>query len=252
MTVYGTEAVLVLREVTKDFGGLRAVDQVSLQVFQGERRAIIGPNGAGKTTLFNLIAGEIHVTSGHIFLFGQDVTRLPIHRRAAMGLGRTYQITRIFPSLTVAENVMLAVLGLRSAKMALYRALSTKDPAWKRALEILEQIELAYRADVPARALSHGEQRQLELAIALAGAPRLLLLDEPGAGLSAAERGLIHRLVQSLPRSLTVVLIEHDMDLALGLADRVTCLHYGKVIAEDTPDRIRDNELVRQIYLGSQ
>lgn len=252
MTAHGAEVILILQEVTKHFGGLRAVDRVSFQVSRGERRAIIGPNGAGKTTLFNLITGEIPVTSGRIILFGRDVTNLPPHRRAAIGLGRTYQITRIFPSLTVAENVMLAVLGLQPTKMALHRLLSPRDPAWKRAMAILEQVSLVQCADVPARALSHGEQRQLELAIALAGAPQLLLLDEPGAGLSAAERRLIHQLIQSFPRSLTVILIEHDMDLALGLADWVTCLHYGRVIAEDTPERIRENELVRQIYLGEQ
>lgn len=252
MTVRGDNAVLILQEVTKSFGGLRAVDRVSLQIFRGERRAIIGPNGAGKTTLFNLITGEIPVTAGRIILFGHDVTHLPVHRRAAMGLGRTYQITRIFPSLTVVENVVLAVLGLQPTKMALHRLLSPGDPVYKTAMAVLEQTGLAQRADVPARALSHGEQRQLELAIALAGAPQLLLLDEPGAGLSAAERVLIYQLIRSLPRSLTVILIEHDMDLALGLADWVTCLHYGQVIAEDTPERIRENEMVRQIYLGGQ
>lgn len=245
-------AVLVLDQVSRDFGGLRAVDQVSLEVTEGERRAIIGPNGAGKTTLFNLITGELPVTSGRIFLFGQDVTGLPTMRRAALGLGRTYQITRIFPSLTVAENVLLAAMGLQPLKFALHRPLPRNGPIWRKTREVLERVGLDHRAEVPARALSHGEQRQLELAIALAGDPRLLLLDEPGAGLSAAERHRLYNLIQGLPRTLTVVLIEHDMDLALGLADRVTCLHYGRVIAEDTPERIWTNETVRQIYLGGQ
>ncbi|GBD08494.1 Lipopolysaccharide export system ATP-binding protein LptB [Candidatus Thermoflexus japonica] len=244
-------AVLVLDQVSRDFGGLRAVDCVSLQVAPGERRAIIGPNGAGKTTLFNLITGELAVTSGRIFLFGQDVTALPTQRRAALGLGRTYQITRIFPTLTVRENVLLAAMGLQPIKFALHRPLLPNGPIWRRTDEVLERVGLAHRAETPARALSHGEQRQLELAIALAGDPRLLLLDEPGAGLSPAERQLLYALIQSLPRTLTVILIEHDMDLALGLADRVTCLHYGRVIAEDTPDRISKNEMVQQIYLGS-
>ncbi len=245
------EEVLVLDRVTRDFGGLRAVDGVSLQVVAGERRAIIGPNGAGKTTLFNLITGELPVTDGRIFLFGREVTRWPTRRRAALGLGRTYQITRIFPTLTVAENVLLAVMGLQPLKFALHQPLPRAGPFWRKTCEILERVRLVHQADALARTLSHGEQRQLELAIALAGDPRLLLLDEPGAGLSAAERQHLYHLIQSLPRSLTVILIEHDMDLALGLADRVTCLHYGRVIAEDTPDRIQKNEIVRQIYLGS-
>jgi len=244
--------VLVLDQVTRDFGGLRAVDHVSLQVAPGERRAIIGPNGAGKTTLFNLITGELPLTSGRIFLFGREVSDMPPRRRAALGLGRTYQITRVFPTLTVWENVLLAAMGLRSIKFSLHRPLPSTGPIWRKAYQVLERVGLAHRAEVPARSLSHGEQRQLELAIALTGDPQLLLLDEPGAGLSAAERHLLYTLIQGLPRTLTVVLIEHDMDLALGLADRVTCLHYGRVIAEDTPERIRENEVVRQIYLGSQ
>jgi branched-chain amino acid transport system ATP-binding protein len=244
-------AVLVLDQVVRDFGGLRAVDRVSLQVGPGERRAIIGPNGAGKTTLFNLITGELPVTSGRIYLFGREVTRLSTRQRDALGLGRTYQITRIFPTLTVAENVLLAVMGLQPLKFALHRPLLRAGTLWEKTCEVLERVGLAHRAEAPVRTLSHGEQRQLELAIALASDPRLLLLDEPGAGLSVAERQRLYHLIQSLPRSLTVVLIEHDMDLALGLADRVTCLHYGRVIAEDTPDRIQKNETVRQIYLGS-
>lgn len=250
MAMANDTAVLILDRVTRDFGGLRAVDQVSIVVPAGERRAIIGPNGAGKTTLFNLITGELPVTAGRIFLFGRDVTGMPTRQRAALGLGRTYQITRIFPSLTVAENVLLAVMGLQPIKLTMHRPLARIGWAWRKAMEVLERVGLDHRRDVPARALSHGEQRQLEIAIALAGDPRLLLLDEPAAGLSAAERALIHRLIEGLPRTLTVVLIEHDMDLALGLADRVTCLHYGRVIAEDSPERIREHELVRQIYLG--
>lgn len=241
---------LILDRVSKDFGGLRAVDQVSLHVPVGERRAIIGPNGAGKTTLFNLITGDLQVSRGRILVFGRDITELPPHRRVALGIGRTYQITRIFPRLTVIENVVLGAIGLQPIKFVFYRALPRSGPIWRKALEILERVGLGHQANTPAGLLSHGEQRQLEIAIALAGDPRLLLLDEPGAGLSPAERRIIHTLIRSLPRTLTVVLIEHDMDLALGLADRVTCLHYGRVVAEDTPDRIQENEAVRQIYLG--
>jgi len=244
-------AALLLEDVSKDFGGLRAVDNVSIRVEPGERRAIIGPNGAGKTTLFNLITGELPLTSGRILLFGQDITHTPPHRRIGLGLGRTYQITNIFPGLTVEENVLLAAQGLSGIKFALHRGIPRNGQIRSKALKALEDLRLTQVRDVPAEDLSHGEQRQLELALALAGDPRVLLLDEPGAGLAAGERALMAELIRNLPHELTVVLIEHDMDLALGLVERVTCLHFGRVIAEDEPDRIRENEMVQEIYLGA-
>lgn len=244
-------AALVLENVTKNFGALRAVNDVSIRVEPGERRAIIGPNGAGKTTLFNLITGELPVTAGHISLFGQDITGMPPHRRIAVGLGRTYQITNVFPKLTVEENILLAAQGLSSKKFVLHRNVSRDGKIWDNAVEALEELELTHVREALAGELSHGEQRQLELALALAGNPKVLLLDEPAAGLSAGERTLMANLVRGLPDDLTVVLIEHDMDLALGLVDRVTCLHFGEVIAEDTPERIRENEMVQEVYLGA-
>ncbi len=246
-----TTAALLLENVSKDFGGLRAVDNVSLRVEPGERRAIIGPNGAGKTTLFNLITGELPLTGGRILLFGQDITHTPPHQRIGLGLGRTYQITNIFPGLTVEENVLLAAQGLSGIKFALHRGIPRNGQVRDKALRALEGLQLIEVKDVPAEDLSHGEQRQLELALALAGNPRVLLLDEPAAGLSAGERVLMADLIRSLPRDLTIVLIEHDMDLAMGLVERVTCLHFGRVIAEGEPDHIRENEMVQEIYLGA-
>ncbi|RME50267.1 MAG: ABC transporter ATP-binding protein [Caldilineae bacterium] len=243
--------ILVLEHVTKDFGGLRAINDVSIQVKPGERRAIIGPNGAGKTTLFNLITGELPVTSGRIHLAGLDITSMPAHRRIGAGLGRTYQITNIFPGLTVEENIQLAAQGLSPIKFALYRPVPQEGPIYAKVLKTLDDLHLTHVKHVKTSELSYGEQRQLEIALALVGNPKVLLLDEPAAGLSAAERVTIANLIRRLPAELTVVLIEHDMDLALRLVDRVTCLHYGAIIAEGTPEHIRQNDQVREIYLGA-
>lgn len=243
-------AALVLDNVTKDFGGLRAADEVTLRVAPGERRAIIGPNGAGKTTLFNLITGELPVTSGRIFLYGRDITSLPPHARIGAGLARTYQITNIFPGLTVEENVQLAAQGLSSMKFSFVRPIPKAGQIHAKVEQALEKLQLTQVKDVKASELSYGEQRQLEIALALTGEPKVLLLDEPAAGLSAAERVTIANLVRSLPPDLTVVLIEHDMDLALGLVDQVAVLHFGRIIVEDTPANIRENETVQEIYLG--
>ncbi|GIX47554.1 MAG: ABC transporter ATP-binding protein [Candidatus Tectimicrobiota bacterium] len=241
---------LQLEEVTRSFGRLQAVDGVSLRVEAGERRAIIGPNGAGKTTLFNLITGELPLTRGRIFLFAQELTHLPVEARIAQGLGRTYQVTNLFPQLTVEQNLLLAALGLTRTKFRMLAGLPRSGPVREQVERLLAEVRLEYARQRPARELSHGEQRQLEVAMALASRPRVLLLDEPAAGLSAAERVMMGSLIRALPRDLTVVFIEHDMDLALGLADRVTCLHYGQIIAEDTPDRIRTNAQVQRVYLG--
>lgn len=241
--------VLRLAGVTRDYGGLRAVDGVSFEVSAGERRAVIGPNGAGKTTLFKLISREERLTSGSIDYRGRDITRLPSHRVARMGLGRTYQITRIFPALTVMENLTLAAQGVRKGRFSMIRPGARGEVAEK-ARDAVERTGLEEVANAAAAELGHGRQRQLELAIALAGDPTVLLLDEPGAGLSTPERSLMRDLVARLPREITVLLIEHDMELALGLADRVVCMHNGKTVAEGTPDDIQANEEVQDIYLG--
>jgi branched-chain amino acid transport system ATP-binding protein len=242
---------LRLSNVSKAFEGLRALDGVSLAVTAGERRAIIGPNGAGKTTLFSLISGETGATEGRITLFGRDVTRLAPHRRAALGLARTYQITNLFPRLTALENCLLAVQALTSAKLHLHRALSSYTDHFTRARSVLAAVGLEGKEDEVVRNLSHGEQRQLEIALALAGAPKLLLLDEPTAGLSPAESHMMTALLKKLDPAITLLVIEHDMDVAFELTDRITVLHYGKVIADGLGHEVKVNPLVQEIYLGT-
>jgi branched-chain amino acid transport system ATP-binding protein len=244
------EAPLRLENVVRRFGGITAVDDVSLAVGSSERLAVIGPNGAGKTTLFRVIAGEMPPTSGRVYLFGQDVTRVPAHKRARVGLSRTFQVSNLFRTLTVEDNVRLAAqAGGRSRWRFWSPARPTDEPA-RRAKAVLAQAGIAQRATAQVAALSHGEQRQLEIAMALATGPRLLLLDEPAAGLAAAERAQLQRLLESLPGTLSVVLIEHDMNLALGIADRVLCLHNGRTVALGTPDDVRRNPDVQAVYLG--
>jgi branched-chain amino acid transport system ATP-binding protein len=244
------EALLRLEDVRVAFGALRAVDGVSLAVPRGERRAIIGPNGAGKTTLFNAIAGEQRVSSGRVLLEGHDVTRLNTARRARRGLARTFQITTLFGGLSVEENLRLAVRGRSRRKLSLFGSGGCTAQETGKVEGGLTTSGLAARRATLVRELSHGEQRQLELQLALACEPRLLLLDEPAAGLSPAERVTMARLIRELPRDLTLVLIEHDMDLALGLVDRVTCLYNGQVLCEGDPESIRANAQVQEVYLG--
>jgi branched-chain amino acid transport system ATP-binding protein len=237
--------------VSKAFGGLRAVDAVSLTVRPGERRALIGPNGAGKTTLFNLVSGALAATAGTLELFGRDITSMPSHRRAALGLARTFQINNLFPALTVLENCLLAVQALTRTKFSMLRPVERYPALADRARATLASVGLGGRAGVVVRHLSHGEQRQLEIALALAGRPRVLLLDEPTAGLSPAESQLMARLLRSLDPAMTVLMIEHDMDIALEMAERVTVLHYGRVIADGPRDDVKADPLVREIYIGA-
>jgi branched-chain amino acid transport system ATP-binding protein len=242
---------LALDNIVKDFGGLRAVDGVSLDIARGERRAIIGPNGAGKTTMFNLITGELSTTSGRVFLSGQEITKMSPNRRIGAGLGRTYQITNVFSGLTVEKNVQLAAQGLSNVKFNPLRSYPKNGPMQDKVEQALEDLNLERVRNAIAGELSYGEQRQLEIALALVGDPKVLLLDEPAAGLASEGRAAIGELIKRLPSELTIILIEHDMDLALGLADRVTCLHYGQVIAQDTPEGIRQNKQIQEIYLGT-
>ena len=237
-------------EVVKEFGGLRAVDGVSLRVAAGERRVLIGPNGAGKTTLFHCITGTLPPTAGRITFFGQDITRLPEHRRTALGMGRTFQISNVIVELTCLENLMLAAVGIDARKRGLHRPTARFADVRERARAGLELVGLVHRADETAHRLSYGERRQLELALALTSQPRVVFLDEPCAGLSPSERLRISTLIGGLPRDLTVVMIEHDMDVALGLADRVTVLHQGRVILEGSPDEVQSNSEVREVYFG--
>ncbi len=243
------DMALVLDEVTVQFGGVRAVDRVSMAVHRGERWAVIGPNGAGKTTLFRTIAGEVRPTAGRVEMLGRDVTHRPSYRRAHLGLGRTYQVTNLFPSLTVEENVAIAALGTTRRRFRSWWPLRTAADVGDRVEAALVQVELADRRQRVVSELSHGEQRQLELAVGLAGQPKILLLDEPAAGLSASERVLMRSLIEGLPDNLTLVLIEHDMGLALELVQQVMCLDNGGVIAAGTPEEIRGNENVQAVYL---
>ena len=244
-------AALAVTRLSKSFGGLRAVQQIDLSLAPGERHAIIGPNGAGKTTLFNLIAGELAPTAGRIALFGQDVTRLPPQRRAALGLARTFQVNTLFPSLTVTENLLLAVQGTLPTKLRLHRPISSYRDLYDRARAVLESVGLVGAGEVIVKTLSHGEQRQFEVALALASRPRLLLLDEPTAGLSLAESQRLTGLLKGLDRSMSLLVIEHDMDVVFDVAERITVLHDGKVIADGDRDEVKANPLVAEIYLGT-
>jgi branched-chain amino acid transport system ATP-binding protein len=243
-------AVIGIDNLAKVFGGLRAVDGVSLEVGEGERRALIGPNGAGKTTLFHCVTGTLKPSSGSVRLFGDDVTYLPEHARTRLGMGRTFQITNVFAELSLAENLALAIVGTDRRKWVFSRPLQAFPEVREQALAGLEAVGLHERADQPVRLLSYGERRQLELALALNTRPKVLLLDEPCAGLSPSERQRIFRMVRALPRTITLVMIEHDMDVALGLADRVTVMNRGRVMAEGTPAEVKSNPEVRDVYFG--
>jgi branched-chain amino acid transport system ATP-binding protein len=241
---------LELRDVTVAYDALRAVDRVTLAVPVGQRRAIIGPNGAGKTTLFNAISGVVLPTAGQVTFNGRDMTRMPPHRRARLGISRTFQITNLFPSLSVENNMVLALRGGSPRKFSLFGSSTRNVQEETRLGEALAAARLHAHAGTQVRELSYGEQRQLELALAIVVSPRLVLLDEPAAGLSPAERHIVAEVIRALPRTLTIVLIEHDMDLALGLADHVTCLHEGRVLIEADPDAIRRDARVQEVYLG--
>jgi branched-chain amino acid transport system ATP-binding protein len=243
---------LSLADVSKAFGGLRAVDGVSLSVAAGERRAIIGPNGAGKTTLFSLISGEQKPSGGRVELFGRDVTGLAPHRRAALGLARTYQITNLFPSLSVLDNCILAVQALSPVKLHLHRSRAHYPSLGARARDVLEAVGLGDQTAERVRNLSYGEQRQLEIALALAGSPKVVLLDEPTAGLAPAESALMTALLKRLDPAITLLVIEHDMDVAFELTDRITVLHYGRVVADGRAEDVKRDPLVQEIYLGVQ
>ncbi len=244
-------AALALRGVSVRFGALRAVDGVSLALEEGERRAVIGPNGAGKTTLFNAISGAILPSEGRVEIGGWDATRASPQERARRGVGRTFQITNLFPELTVAENMRLALRGRGAAKWCFWRADALDAHGREAVAAALARARMEGRDAARVRDLSYGEQRQLELAMALVQRPKLLLLDEPAAGLSPAERGLVAAIVRALPRDLSMVLIEHDMDLALGLVDRVTVMHEGRVLVEAAPADVRGDARVQEVYLGT-
>jgi branched-chain amino acid transport system ATP-binding protein len=248
----GSVPCLVLENLSKDFGGLRAVNGINLTVQPGERRVLIGPNGAGKTTLFNLISGEYPVTQGRIIHFGRDVTGLPPYRRAALGIARTFQITNLFPNLTVAENILMACQALERTKFVMFRLLSSYRRITDRCHNLLKEFELWEKRDELVKNLSHGYQRQIEVAMALAEKPRLLLLDEPAAGLSSAETHSLTLLLKKLDPNITILLIEHDMDVAFEFAEKITVLYQGKFLTEGTKEEIKKNPTVQEIYLGAE
>ncbi|HEX6721801.1 MAG TPA: ABC transporter ATP-binding protein [Burkholderiaceae bacterium] len=242
---------LVLSGVTRAFGALRAVDDVSLSVAAGQKYAVLGSNGAGKTTLFNTVTGDYAPTGGRIHFFGEDITELPPHERIRKGLRRTYQSSLLFRDLTVRDNLFLAVRGVASGRFSLWR------PRWSHASivateELLERARLSHIADERVANLAHGQQRQLEIGMALAGAPRLILFDEPAAGLSPAERRELVALLTSLPAHMSFVLIEHDLDIALKVVERVTVMHNGRVLRHGTPDEIENDAQVQAIYMGGK
>jgi branched-chain amino acid transport system ATP-binding protein len=247
----GAEPILRLRGVGRRFGGLDAVSDVDLDVGPGERRAILGPNGAGKTTLFNVISGDMRATSGTIEFLGEDVGEVPAAGRAKRGMGRTYQKSRLFLGLSVEDNLYLAVLGNQTGHLRPFRR-SRDGELRERARELAGAVGLHGRCDALVGSMSHGEQRQLEVAMARAGDPRLMLLDEPASGLSRGERVALTDLLLELDPSITLILIEHDMDVALRVANRVTMMHDGRKIVEGTPDEIRANDLVHELYLGGR
>ena len=241
---------LQIDNVDVRFGGLQVLTMCRVSVEAGEKRAIIGPNGAGKTTLFNVISGIIKPSAGRVLSFGQDITRSPAHVRASLGLARTFQITNLFTNLSVLENILLGLQALTSTKWVFYRTASSFTELIDNAVSLLERWGLEDKKDQPVRSLSHGEQRQLEIILALASRPKILLLDEPTQGLSTAETALVVPMVRSLDPSTTVLFIEHDMDVAFQMADRITVLCYGSVLAEGTEGEIRGNPSVAEVYLG--
>jgi branched-chain amino acid transport system ATP-binding protein len=244
------EPILRLRGVGRRFGGLQAVREVDLDVRPGERRAVLGPNGAGKTTLFNCIAGEFPPTSGSVELFGQDVTYLPARHRVRLGLTRTYQTSRLFLGLSVEDNLYLAVVGKAGGHLRPVVLRNVDGRLREAARAIAGRVGLGEATGKLVRNLSHGEQRQLEVGMALAGEPRIMMLDEPAAGLSRTERVKLTEMLIGMDRAITLILIEHDMDVALTVAEYVTMMHDGRVIVEGTPAEIRANELVHDLYLG--
>jgi branched-chain amino acid transport system ATP-binding protein len=243
-------SALTVNALSKSFGGLRVTRDVSLDVKPGERRLIIGPNGAGKTTLFNLITGELTPDSGSIALFDQDITRMPSRRRPHMGMARTYQIITLFPHDTIIHNVSLALLGLSPLRWNPLIGIKRQSQLIEKGMEALERVGLCHIAGRPLSQTSYGERRRVEIAMALAQNPKVLLLDEPFAGLSIDERRDVHELLLAIPRDVTMVMIEHNMDVALEFAERITLLHFGEVIVEGNRAEVVADPRTREVYLG--
>jgi branched-chain amino acid transport system ATP-binding protein len=247
-----SEPLLQIDHLAKRFGGIVATDDVAFNVEQGELHAVIGPNGAGKTTLIAQLSGQLRPDTGRVRFAGNNITALPVYRRSALGLARSFQITSLFLDFSVLDNVALAVQAHSGHSFRFWRNARSENDLRVPARAALARVGLSERADVPASALSHGEHRQLELAMALAGSPRLLLLDEPMAGLGPEESARMVVMLRALKSDVTILLVEHDMEAVFALADRITVLVYGRVIASGAPADIRANRQVRDAYLGEQ
>ncbi|NOK62734.1 MAG: Benzoate transport, ATPase component [Chloroflexi bacterium AL-W] len=245
-------AIIETRKLSRDFGGLRAVDQVDLRVQDDTLHAIIGPNGAGKTTLFNLISGYIKATDGHVYLRGRDITRVPLHRMAHLGIGRSFQITNVFPNLSVLENVRLSAQALGHDNLKFWQTAKRFHHYEELAHKALQQVGLADRADTVAAVLPHGDKRKLELAILLAADPQVLLLDEPTAGMATEQVPVLLETLRAIRKDTgkTILLVEHNMSVVMNVSDRITVMHQGGVLAEGTPTEITANTAVQQAYLG--
>jgi branched-chain amino acid transport system ATP-binding protein len=241
---------LEIKNLCKSFGGIKVTQDVSFSVKPGERRLIIGPNGAGKTTLFNQISGELKPDSGSIKVFGEDLTFQPVHRRAHAGVSRTYQIITLFPKDTLLHNVVLSLMGVSNRRFQAFSPLTVNDLLFEKAESILDSVGLTGSGHLAAGEISYGEQRRVEIAVAMAQSPRLLLLDEPLAGLSQDERIIVRDLVAALPKTTTIVMIEHDMDVALAFAEQIAVLHYGSLIVEGDRETVVNHPRTREVYLG--
>jgi len=241
---------LEVQALSKSFGGLRAIRDITLEIEEGERRAIIGPNGAGKTTFFHLISGFLFPSSGRLSLLGREVTHLQAHQRAALGMARTFQVTNLFQKLTLFENILLAVQATKWSRFCFYRRVTGFRDIVYETERLLKEWNLWEKKDALLKNLSYGEQRQIEVIMALATKPRLLLLDEPTAGLSPAETISVTSIIKGLPREITTLLIEHDMDVAFDIAEKITVLHFGSILTEGSPEQIKRNPKVTEVYLG--
>ncbi|HVP79671.1 MAG TPA: ABC transporter ATP-binding protein [Thermodesulfobacteriota bacterium] len=242
--------VLKVEGLSKRFGGVYSLEDVSFSVSGGERLAIIGPNGAGKTTLFNVLAGQLSATRGRVYLFGQEITNLAPNRRARLGIARSFQISNLFFNLTVLDNTLLAIQGRRARSFQMFRSIEMYGDMFAKAKKLLRTTDLWEKRDDLVRNMSHGEQRNLEIVLSLASEPKVLLLDEPTAGLTEAESANIFKVVSGLGSDTTVLFVAHDMDLVLNVADRIIVLHYGHTIAEGTPEGIQANPKVKEVYIG--
>jgi branched-chain amino acid transport system ATP-binding protein len=241
---------LQVQEISVCFGGMKALDRVSLNVREGARHGILGPNGAGKTTMFNVVTGFVAPDSGRVLIRGVDATRMAAHRRVGLGLARTFQITTLFPTLTALENVMMGTLAQIHHHRSVWRSSRSDQEARDLAMGLLDDLGLGSFSDAPVSEIGYGQQRQLEIALALSTNPDILLLDEPTAGLSAVETGAVRGLVERLRPELTIVIIEHDLDVIFGLANFITVLHQGDKIAEGPAEEVKENPVVKEVYLG--